>query len=919
MLSARTLAASLATQENPEKGLCSHESAPLPGEQEIRVFRDESNNFRSDSNPSRAGKFISPRGDFEPVSGNSGSENQSQKPKNELQNGNVVKAESQDWVVNNNGNKKCLSKKVPKEKDPKSFTQNLFDTEAMRFLHLAKSGVSFLNWAPWLKEEESHTSRESQGHLGVVGRNSNARTENEQDSHSTQLEPPGTLTSVQKQVKEPTAVIPPLEKRPQPRDDAYVGCQSSHRSQTASPSSLESTSIVSDALVISQKTDDFILQDRPSDDNDLDEIESNDHNMSLAVGETQDFTPKNARKPEIWASIDPTEAASRATEIVTDNPGKIPADPDPDSDPVELPQALGRFTLENISALVDTIKMVHPGPGDGYDFLQSLGRATTISRLSRFVGGTATQQEMSIVFGKQSIIYVLSTIDALLRSFAGSADVVSSDYKQSVNSAEIIQAFRLLMEIDHHPRNIFPSLWISIGKLHPSISFRSKGTLLKACRSTKSDRPLLGSTTESQSVNADFLGDIDAAHVVKIALAALIASIPECNVDTWASVQRLRASGRIAPSFNKSHAETKLIDPLLKVMDSFDDELALSLMMRVVRAVAARQCLVEISRFQEPNTKDGISVNNGEDFMDILLHEVIDSEIKDTVLTQSSAVSTSVGSMATAKSTPIEKRIERHVIPPNLDLSVLVEWLRSVVFSEWDGKAEISRWGPVGGALEFMSHLCEKDLFYKKFIFHANTNSVSARIPPPRGVNPEVFHTPFISDRLDVMEMPAEWLSSKRDRNTAHLLSYPFLFVPSALVSYFRAINYAAMSKAFGSSMVAARLEAQVTFADRITGRGELRLHDRLKIATSNYLVLEIRRGEVLTDALNQLWRRERRELMRPLKVRMGMEEGEEGVDHGGVQQEFFRVALSEALGSDYGKQILAFGSTRVFTDRRDL
>lgn len=126
------------------------------------------------------------------------------------------------------------------------------------------------------------------------------------------------------------------------------------------------------------------------------------------------------------------------------------------------------------------------------------------------------------------------------------------------------------------------------------------------------------------------------------------------------------------------------------------------------------------------------------------------------------------------------------------------------------------------------------------------------------------------------------------------------------------------MSKAFGNSMVAARLEAQMTFADRITGRGELRLHDRLKIATSNYLVLEIRRGEVLADALNQLWRRERRELMRPLKVRMGMEEGEEGVDHGGVQQEFFRVALSEALGSDYGKQALAFGSTRVFADRRD-
>ena len=40
---------------------------------------------------------------------------------------------------------------------------------------------------------------------------------------------------------------------------------------------------------------------------------------------------------------------------------------------------------------------------------------------------------------------------------------------------------------------------------------------------------------------------------------------------------------------------------------------------------------------------------------------------------------------------------------------------------------------------------------------------------------------------------------------------------------------------------------------------------------------------------------------MRPLKVRMGMDEGEEGVDHGGVQQEFFRIAFGQALNPDYG------------------
>ncbi|KAL8940571.1 MAG: hypothetical protein Q9211_002219 [Gyalolechia sp. 1 TL-2023] len=37
----------------------------------------------------------------------------------------------------------------------------------------------------------------------------------------------------------------------------------------------------------------------------------------------------------------------------------------------------------------------------------------------------------------------------------------------------------------------------------------------------------------------------------------------------------------------------------------------------------------------------------------------------------------------------------------------------------------------------------------------------------------------------------------------------------------------------------------------------------------------------------------------------MGMDEGEEGVDHGGVQQEFFRIAISEVMNPDYGMFII--------------
>ena len=160
---------------------------------------------------------------------------------------------------------------------------------------------------------------------------------------------------------------------------------------------------------------------------------------------------------------------------------------------------------------------------------------------------------------------------------------------------------------------------------------------------------------------------------------------------------------------------------------------------------------------------------------------------------------------------------------------------------------------------------------------------------------------PFLYERLDLIETPAEWLSSQDDANTTHVLSYPFLFSPPTLVNYFRAINHAAMFKAFESSWTATKLMRSMNFEDPLSRRGELRLHDRLISATNEFLVLEIRRECFLTDAFDQLWRRKRHDLMKPLKVLMGLQEGEEGVDHGGVQQEFFRMATSEIMDPGYG------------------
>ncbi len=136
-----------------------------------------------------------------------------------------------------------------------------------------------------------------------------------------------------------------------------------------------------------------------------------------------------------------------------------------------------------------------------------------------------------------------------------------------------------------------------------------------------------------------------------------------------------------------------------------------------------------------------------------------------------------------------------------------------------------------------------------------------------------------------------------------HLLDFPYIFSQPTLVSYFRSINFSRMSRAFEeSSSLQSRMQAIVAPKSLIVNQHHKDvLQDLLKTASSRYLILEITRDNVIGDAFDQLWRREERELMRPLKVHLGESDGEEGFDSGGVQQEFFRLAISEALDPNYG------------------
>ena len=478
---------------------------------------------------------------------------------------------------------------------------------------------------------------------------------------------------------------------------------------------------------------------------------------------------------------------------------------------------------------------------------------------------TAVQRQ-AFLFVSQSMFYVLSSPDQLLQSFqkrpSKTAEAGSSTSTLSLDTEQLDHSFRSLYMLCPWPTAMH-SLWVALERLfipppELSSSMRSQRRTARPSLSSGSD-PTATSRLDPSSIG--YVSNEDAAYILTIILFALASSIPHLKPKTWQTIRQIRASGTTlldSEIRKQSHATAKL---LVDVTDKFEHELALRLVNRLVRAIAARIAFHEISKARSLRIQD-LEKSDKTSTMDIILGNLRSHHsLVETKHHQSVHFSDPHGA-------------------PNVS-ALAVEWLRSLLLREWDGKPATARSGPVGGAIQILASM------YKDRV----------RL----GLLPEDFHTSFLFERLDPMETPVEWLEVVPNNKTIHLLSYSFLFPPSALVTYFRALNYTTMSKSYESAMTATRHVTQTAYSHTIPVYDDVSLLARLKTSMSTYLVISVRRDDVLTDALDQLWRREKRELMRPLKVQMGMHEGEEGVDHGGVQQEFFRVALAEAMEPSYG------------------
>ncbi|KAI1014593.1 hypothetical protein LB503_003482 [Fusarium chuoi] len=355
------------------------------------------------------------------------------------------------------------------------------------------------------------------------------------------------------------------------------------------------------------------------------------------------------------------------------------------------------------------------------------------------------------------------------------------------------------------------------------------------------------------------LSDVDAGYLMSICMHALIAAAPAVQDSrTLYEMSRVRSNGLTLAG--RSAMARQSSSRCLDYDDAFSNDLAIRLARRLFCAITARR---HFSNKMDNAGPLNETENNKVDILQPLVDQL------DFLSTASAAI----------LEFPQSERLLHETRVP----TVLLDWARTILLNEWDGRADFTMDGPFGGALSFIETL------------HANRNFLL--------LGDIQFRVDYLSERLDSIEMPVDWLAFSSTRWRRHILDYPYIFSPDTLVSFFRSINFARMSRMFEeSSSLKTRMSAIVDPGSLITNpHHKMVLQDLLRTASSKYLVLEIGRSNVARDAFDQLWRREKRELLRPLKVHLGENSGEEGFDSGGVQQEFFRLAIAECLDPQYG------------------
>ncbi|KXS96052.1 hypothetical protein AC578_2281 [Pseudocercospora eumusae] len=207
----------------------------------------------------------------------------------------------------------------------------------------------------------------------------------------------------------------------------------------------------------------------------------------------------------------------------------------------------------------------------------------------------------------------------------------------------------------------------------------------------------------------------------------------------------------------------------------------------------------------------------------------------------------------------------------------LVVWLKKLFAREWDSKSTLYVGSVCHGVLEIFTAL----------------NTIQTQASKTRE---DIFTMPLIRGRLTEVELVHPYLESMSS-GIIPLCQYALIFPAEQLFLLFRTVNHLTMRQAHSQSVKAVGLRQKIQSGGIMNLN---KLPSQVLHSEEHYFLLSVSRTNVLQDTFDQLWRRRKSELRRPLRVRLGQtDELEVGHDLGGVQIEFFNLVCREILNGD--------------------
>lgn len=252
------------------------------------------------------------------------------------------------------------------------------------------------------------------------------------------------------------------------------------------------------------------------------------------------------------------------------------------------------------------------------------------------------------LFVEQSLFHVLNDPHQAIRSFTTKGQLYDSETLW----------YCMLRMTRIAPTLVFHSLWMAAASL-----FAPPKTL----------QSLRSRTTKLFPKSEKALSNEEAGRLLSICLHALVAAAPLVNDDRQLyDMSRIRAHGLIFAGNGSPAAQPT--DLCLQYEDAFSDELALRLAKRVLAAIPTRRYFDELKRS-----------NSADD--DTKEHDVLTPLFSQLDYLNEDALY--------ILNFPFLDRTVHETRVPIL----LLDWARAVMIKEWDGNPEVPGDGPFGGAL----------------------------------------------------------------------------------------------------------------------------------------------------------------------------------------------------------------------------